>query len=69
MENTDHLLALGEEAINIETIYLKLLLEKALSTEVFEKDAQLFEAKALCQIAKAEYHAFLDFLNSAPIAA
>ncbi|HEX8377238.1 MAG TPA: hypothetical protein VF602_05425 [Pedobacter sp.] len=64
MDATDHLRALGEETLNIETIYLDLKIEKELSGDTFHKDSLLNEAEALWKEIDAEYHAFLHFLQS-----
>lgn len=64
MEATQHLRLLGEEAINMESLYLSLKIEKALTGEHFRKDDLLKEAEELWKEIRAEYYSFLDFLHN-----
>jgi hypothetical protein len=63
MDTTEHLRALGEETLKMETIYLDLKIEKELCGDKFEKTSLLNEAEALWKEINAEYHGFLHFLQ------
>ena len=69
MDATKHLLALGEEAILIECIYLQLKIEKALSGEDFAREVELTEAESLWKGITHEYYDFLSLLQDHRIAA
>lgn len=63
METTQHLQALGEEALTIESLYLNLKIEKALSGENFLHENLLAEAEILWKEINSEYYSFLDFVQ------
>ena len=64
MDTTEHLRALGEETLYIETIYLSLKIEKALRAENFNREHLLKEAEYLWKSVNTEYHSFLNFLQT-----
>lgn len=64
MKNTTHLRNLGDEALKIESIYLNLKIEKALTGDQFRHDALLAEAEKLWKDINEEYYSFLGFLQS-----
>lgn len=63
METLQHLRRLGDEALQMESIYLSLKIEKALTGGEFEKEAALREAEELWKEIRNEYYSFLDFLQ------
>ncbi len=69
METIQHLRRLGDEAINMESLYLSLKIEKALSGDGFKKDRLLAQAEYLWKEIRSEYYSFLDFLQKRNYAA
>ncbi|WP_207533319.1 hypothetical protein [Desertivirga arenae] len=63
MDFTGHLLALGEEKLKVEIMYLQLRIEKALKAELFNKERLLNEAKELLDDISTEYFTFLAALQ------
>ncbi|MBC7914467.1 MAG: hypothetical protein H7Y07_10135 [Pyrinomonadaceae bacterium] len=64
MKNTEHLQALGQETLYIESIYLDLKIEEALAGNDFGKSDLLLEAEKLWKDINAEYYNFLNFLQN-----
>ena len=64
MITTEHLQALGKEALYIETVYLNLKIEKALKGDDFTREAFLAEAECLWHEINTEYHGFLNYLQT-----
>lgn len=63
MDSTEHLKALGEEALYIEMLYLNLKIEKALMGVRFRKQRLLCEAEKLWRDINTEYYSFLSYLQ------
>lgn len=63
MEAIQHLKRLGDEAINMESIYLSLKIEKALKGTYFKRESLLAQAEYLWKEIRSEYYNFLDFLQ------
>ena len=64
MEATKHLLELGQETINMESLYLSLKIDQTLNQESFNKDAELAEAELQWKEIKEEYFNFLEFVQN-----
>lgn len=64
MEATRHLQELGQETINMESLYLSLKIEKTLNQDSFTKDAELTEAESQWKEIKEEYFGFLEFVQN-----
>jgi hypothetical protein len=63
MDAIQHLKTLGKELLYIESVYLNLKIEKALSGKDFVKDKLLNDAETLWQEANKEYFKFLGLLK------
>jgi len=66
MDFTKHLIALGEEKLKVEILYLQLRIEKALKAELFSKENLLKEAKDLLEDISKEYFNFLSAVQNKP---
>jgi len=64
MEATKHLQQLGQETINMESLYLSLKIEKTLNQENFTKDTELSEAESQWKEIREEYFNFLEFVQT-----
>ena len=64
MDTIEHLKALGQEILRIESLYLSLKIEKALIGTGFKRERELLIAESLFTEITNEYHSFLGFLQA-----